>query len=118
MSNADDEAKALMLHSLMEETKAYLERGRVFARTGVEELEEKWIRAFRNWAASGHGGGTRLMDDLAAKLRLQNLEPPYAAVKAEIADMKAAIVKAGGDSPGVRAKIADFRRRREEETKQ
>lgn len=119
MASSDDEATALMLDSLMQETKAYLECGRAFASAGVQELGEKWIRAFRGWTASGYEGGTRLMDNLAAELRLRDLAPPYAAVKPEIAEMQAEIRKAGGgNAAGVHVKIAEFRQRREEETKQ
>ena len=48
-----------------------------------------WIIAVRGWLAHKHRTKERLMDDLAAELRLRRLEPPYGAVEQELVDRNA-----------------------------
>jgi len=78
----------LQLKSL-EQMQDYLTRGRRFTKLDVRQLTEDWIIAVRSWLA--HKGRTkgRMMDDLAAELRLRGLEPPYGAVEQELADRSA-----------------------------
>jgi hypothetical protein len=67
----------------------YLARGRRFAKLDVERLNKDWIIAVRSWLAHKHRIKERMMDDLAAELRLRGLEPPYGAVEQQLADRSA-----------------------------
>jgi hypothetical protein len=51
----------------------------------------------------------RMMDDLAAELRLRGLEPPYGAVEQQLADRSAQTKEAGGLSKmSLRAELVRF----------
>jgi hypothetical protein len=63
----------------------YLARGRRFAKRDVGRLNKDWIIAVRSWLAHKHRTRERMMDDLAAELRLRKLEPRYRAVEDELA---------------------------------
>ena len=91
MNPRDPEAivNAFLQHKRMEQMQAYLARGRRFAKLGVERLNEDWVIAVSSWLAHKHRTKERLMDDLAAELRLRGLEPPYGAVEQELADRSA-----------------------------
>jgi hypothetical protein len=73
-------------HKSLEQTQDYLARGRRFAKLDVGQLTEDWINAVRGWLAHKDRTNERMMDDLAAELRLRRVEPPYAAVEQELAD--------------------------------
>ena len=71
-------------HKSLEQTQDYLARGRRFAKLDVEQLNEDWINAVRGWLAHKDRTNERMMDDLAAELRLRGVEPAYAAVEQEL----------------------------------
>ena len=77
---------AFLQHKSMKQMQDYLARGRRFANLDVERLNEDWIIAVRSWLAHKDRTKERMMDDLAAELRLRRLEPPYGAVEQELAD--------------------------------
>jgi len=76
---------AFLQHKSMKQMQDYLARGRRFAKLDVERLNEDWIIAVRSWLAHKDRTKERMMDDLAAELRLRRLEPPYGAVEQELA---------------------------------
>jgi hypothetical protein len=78
--------KAFLQYKSMEQMQDYLARGRRFAKLDAERLNTDWIIAVRSWLAHKHRTKERMMDDLAAELRLRGLEPPYGAVEQELAD--------------------------------
>jgi hypothetical protein len=78
--------KAFLQYKIMEQMQDYLARGRRFAKLDAERLNTDWIIAVRSWLAHKHRTKERMMDDLAAELRLRGLEPPYGAVEQELAD--------------------------------
>ena len=80
---------AFLQHKSMEQMQDYLARGRRFAKLDIGRLNEDWVIAVRSWLAHKHGTKERIMDDLAAELRLRGLEPPYGAVEQELADRSA-----------------------------
>ena len=80
---------AFLQHKSMEQMQDYLARGPRFAKLDVGRLNKDWIIAVRSWLAHKHGTKERMMDDLAAELRLRGLEPPYGAVEQELADRSA-----------------------------
>ena len=80
---------AFLQHKSLEQTQDYLVRGRRFAKLDVGRLNKDWIIAVRSWLAHKHRRKERMMDDLAAELRLRGLEPPYGAVEQEFADRSA-----------------------------
>ena len=77
---------AFLQHKSMKQMQDYLARGRRFAELDMERLNKDWIIAVRSWLAHKHRTKERLMDDLAAELRLRGLEPPYGAVEQELVD--------------------------------
>jgi hypothetical protein len=77
---------AFLQHKSMEQMQNYLARGRGFDKLNVGRLNKDWIIAVRSWLAHKDRTKERLMDDLAAELRLRGLEPPYGAVEQELAD--------------------------------
>jgi hypothetical protein len=77
---------AFLQHKSMQETQDYLARGRRLAKLDVGRLNKDWITAIRSWLAHKRRTKERVMDDLAAELRLRGLEPPYSAVEQELAD--------------------------------
>jgi hypothetical protein len=78
--------KAFLQYKIMEHMQDYLNRGRRFAKIDDERLSKDWIIAVRSWLAHKRRAKERIMDDLAAELRLRGLEPPYGAVEQELAD--------------------------------
>jgi hypothetical protein len=86
-SSEDPEAvvNAFLQHKSLEQTQDYLVRGRRFAKLDVAQMNEDWINAVRGWLAHKDRTNERMMDDLAAELRLRGVEPPYGAVEQELA---------------------------------
>jgi hypothetical protein len=82
-------ANAFLQHKSMERTQDYLARGRRFANLDVGRLNKDWIIAVRSWLAHKYRTKERMMDDLAAELRLRGLEPPYGAVEGDLVDRSA-----------------------------
>src|SRR6266566_8477377 len=80
---------AFLQHKSMEQTRDYLARGRRFAKLDVGRLNKDWIIAVTRWLAHKDRTNERMMDDLAAELRLRRLEPRYGAVKQELTDRSA-----------------------------
>jgi hypothetical protein len=80
---------AFLQHKSMKQMRGYLAGGRRFAKLDVEQLNTEWIIAVRSWLAHKHRTKERMIDDLAAELRLRGLEPPYGAVEQELADHSA-----------------------------
>jgi hypothetical protein len=80
---------AFLQHRSMKQMQDYLARGRRLAKLDIGRLDEDWIIAVRSWLAHKHRTKERMMDDLAAELRLRSHEPPYSAVEQELADRKA-----------------------------
>jgi hypothetical protein len=80
---------AFLQHRSMKQMQDYLARGRRFAKLDIGRLNNDWIIAVRSWLAHKHRTKERMMDDLAAELRLRGLEPPYGAVEQELADCSA-----------------------------
>jgi hypothetical protein len=80
---------AFVQHQSMKQMQDYLARGRRFAKLDVAQLNTDWIMAVRSWLAHKDRANERMMDDLAAELRLRGVEPPYAAVERELADRSA-----------------------------
>jgi hypothetical protein len=104
--------KAFLQYKSMEQLQDYLARGRRFAKLDAERLNTDWIIAVRSWLAHKHRTKEKMMDDLAAELRLRGLEPPYAAVEQELAE-RSAQTKETGRKKVLRAvarDIGDFMR--------
>jgi hypothetical protein len=76
---------AFLQRSSIEQRRKYLARGRRFVILDAGQLSNSWISAVRNWLARKDRTSEVTMDDLTAELRLRGLEPPYDAVKQELA---------------------------------
>src|SRR5947209_20190067 len=82
------DADEYLQHVLMNEPKAYFDRGRRFANLDVAQLNEKWVVIFKAYCADHNRQQGLEMDDLAAELRLRGLDPPFEAVKTEISKLQ------------------------------
>jgi hypothetical protein len=69
----------------VEQRRKYLARGRRFVVLDAGQLGKSWIAAVRNWLTRKDRAAEVTMDDLTAELRLRGLEPPYDAIKNELA---------------------------------
>jgi hypothetical protein len=76
---------AFLQRRSIEQRRNYLARGRRFLILDVGQLSTSWISAVRNWLPRKDRTSEVTMDDLTAELRLRGLEPPYHAVKQELA---------------------------------
>jgi hypothetical protein len=76
---------AFLQRRSIEQKRSYLARGRRFVVLDVAQLNKSWITAVKNWLACKDRASEITMDDLTAELRLRELEPPYDAVKQELA---------------------------------
>jgi hypothetical protein len=76
---------AFLQRRSIEQRRSYLARGRRFLVLDVGQLSKSWITAVNNWLARKDRASEIMMDDLTAELRLRGLEPPYDAVKQELA---------------------------------
>ena len=92
----------------MDDTAAYMRRGRVFSPLAVDALDLRWTAAFKRCVASRDSEDRRVLNDLSAELRLRGLEPPADTVKPELDAIQAEIAAAGPDNPGVRDAIRKF----------
>jgi hypothetical protein len=99
-----------LVHVLMRETADYVQRGRRFLSLPLSELNERWIAAFRDVIINNLRERIIDMDDLAAELRLRELDPPYDRVAEERAKMVAELYKLGPDSatPNMMNAIDEF----------
>jgi hypothetical protein len=91
---------AFLQHRNIEQRRDYLARGRRFAMLDGVQLRENWITAVRNWLARKDQTTELMMDDLTAEVRLRGLEPPYDAVKPELAIRFAKIGEAAQKKAG------------------
>jgi hypothetical protein len=71
---------------------------------GCGQLSKSWITAVKNWLARKDRASEITMDDLTAELRLRGLEPPYDAVKQELATRFAGMDEATQRKAGNRAR--------------
>jgi len=82
---AEKDIYAFLQRRSIEQRRSYLARGRRFVILDVGQLSKSWITAVKNWLARKDRASEITMDDLTAELRLRGLEPPYDAVKQELA---------------------------------
>jgi hypothetical protein len=82
---------AFLQRKSIEQRRNYLARGRRFVILDAGQLSNSWITAVRNWLARKDRSAEVTMDDLTAELRLRGLEPPYEAVKQDLAIRSAGI---------------------------
>jgi hypothetical protein len=82
----------------MNETRAYIKRGRRLQRSSNEVVLAAWVATFETWYKQRSIENAVANDDAAAELRLRGLEPPYKQVGAEIHALRADI-ECQGDTP-------------------
>ena len=97
-------------NELLEQTRDYLTRGRRFERLGINQLNEEWARAFRQFVRWQIGPYVRDMDDAGAELRLRGEEFPTHLVTSEVEKLRTAIQRVGPISPsaGFNRKFDEF----------
>jgi hypothetical protein len=102
MSNQDVLTNALAKHfvglpegwlqnELFEQTRSYLTRGRRFERLRINQLNEEWAKAFRQFVRWRVGSHVRDMDDAGAELRLRGDEFPNYLVGSEVERLRTSI---------------------------
>jgi hypothetical protein len=87
--------EAWLQNELLEQTRDYLTRGRRFERLRIDQLNEEWAKAFRQFVRRQIGPYVRDMDDAGAELRLRGEEFPTHLVMSEVEQLKAAIQRVG-----------------------
>jgi hypothetical protein len=105
---AEATVRAVAESTEMDETAAYMRRGRVLSSLTVDTLNLRWTAAFKKCIASRDPEGMRVLNDLSAELRLRGLDPPADTVKPELDAIQAEIAAAGPDNPGIRDAIRRF----------
>jgi hypothetical protein len=103
MTFVDDLAETYFQHELMNETRAYIERGRRLERFSDQDVLDAWVAAFEREDA-------RNMEDAAAELRLRGIEEPHERVRPKIDVLKAEIERLAPDAQpeGLDQRIKDF----------
>ncbi|MGA2568435.1 MAG: hypothetical protein ABSF41_16595, partial [Pseudolabrys sp.] len=86
-------------NELLEQTRDYLTRGRRFERLRLDQLNEEWAKAFRQFVRRHIGPHLRDMDDAGAELRLRSEEFPTYLVALEVEQLRAAVQRVGPISP-------------------
>ena len=102
--------EAWLQNELLEQTRDYVTRGRRFERLRIDQLNEEWAKAFRQFVRRQIGPYVRDMDDAGAELRLRGEEFPTHLVTAEVEQLRAAIQRVGPISPSAEfdRKIDEF----------
>ena len=76
---------AMIESAAMDELRDYLARGRAYSSLSDDDLSERWVKAFKTWAASAASaegpGDSRDMDDFHAEQRFRHIEPPYEKIR-------------------------------------
>lgn len=84
MTAFDDATRAFLENEKLEQTRDYLRRGRPCAGLAPDDLQARWIAAFRDFAADiGDDDDLVRMFDLEAEYRLRGLPLPMELVAAE-----------------------------------
>jgi hypothetical protein len=91
MTFVDDLAESYFQHELMNETRAYIERGRRLERSSDQDVLNAWVAAFEREDA-------RNMEDAAAELRLRDIEEPHDRVRSTIDALRAEMERLGPDA--------------------
>ena len=79
---------AFLRAAQMDQAQSYLERGRQLRELCDADLKEIWVEAFDRWFESRSTRTGRIMDDVAAEIRLRGLNMPYDRVKSKIDRLK------------------------------
>jgi hypothetical protein len=97
-------------NELLEQTRDYLGRGRRFHRLEIDDLNEKWAAAFRQFVTKQNGPHARDMDDAGAELRLRGAEFPTHLVVPEVEQLRYAIQRLDVTTPTIEFKqrLAEF----------
>ena len=109
-SKVDSENNLVLVYlqnQRIEALDAYLKRGRPLADIDDQELNTRWIVAFKIWAtavAAGVQRGHRERLDLDTEIALRGREPPYASVTEECLVLRA-VAKTQVSNPNVRASL-------------
>ena len=75
-------------NELLEQTGDYLTRGRRFERRRLDQLNEEWAKAFRQFVIQRIGPHLRDLDDAGAELRLRGEEFPTHLVALEVEQLR------------------------------
>jgi hypothetical protein len=106
-----DLAEEFLQHELMNETRAYIERGRRLQTLSDDEIVNTWVATFERWFDEKTAVNSRDMDDAAAEIRLRGLEMPYERVKNKTRALRAELAwldPENPSSPEIDRKISDY----------
>ena len=91
--------EAWIQNELFEQTKDYLKRGRRFERLRVDQLNEEWAKAFRQFVRRQASPYSHDLDDAGAELRLRGTEFPTHLVTQEVEQLQTFIRRIGPVAP-------------------
>jgi hypothetical protein len=97
-TTVDDLAESYFQHELMNETRAYIERGRRLERSSDQDVMDAWVAAFEHGLEHRTSEDARNMEDAAAELRLRGLEEPHERVRSKIDALRAEMERLGPDA--------------------
>src|SRR6266705_2085171 len=89
------DAEEYLQHALMNETKAYFDRGRRFGNLDVAQLNEKWVVIFKVYFADHNRQQGLEMADIAEEFPLRGLDPLPTADEADISKSPGALKPPG-----------------------
>jgi hypothetical protein len=98
---------AYLQNQRIEALEAYLKRGRQYADIDDQELNRRWIAAFKIWAAAAAAGvqsGHRERLDLDSEIALRGREAPFESVTEECRVLQA-VAKAQVSNPSIRESL-------------
>jgi hypothetical protein len=98
MTFVDDLAETYFQHELMNETRAYIERGRSLTQSSDQDVLEFWVTTFERWFEHRTTENTQNMDDAAAELRLRGIEEPHERVMSKIEELRSEMERLGPDA--------------------
>ena len=91
MTDKNDPVLAYLENEQLLEMEAYAKRGRHLAAVDSNELRQRWITEFKNWANNSEKQiDNRAREDIQAELALRGEQPPLDQVKDDWERLKAA----------------------------
>ena len=97
-------------NELLEQTRDYLTRSRRFEMLRLDQLNEEWAKAFRQFVVQQIGPHLRDLDDAGAELRLRGEVFPTHLVAREVEQLRTSVKRVGSVSPSAEfvRKINEF----------
>ena len=96
-------AEEFIHHELMNEARAYVERGRKLQTLTNDEILDTWTALFERRFDSKAAEIARDMNDAATEIRLRGIEMPYERVKDKTRALEAEFIRQGSEDSSLRS---------------